>query len=452
MDNEKVIWDYLLKILNNEYGVAGLMGNLKSESGLNPQQVQGDFTDGDVTSKNYTKDVDSKKISKDDFIHHGPHGGGYGLAQWTSAGRKQGLYEYIVEQKKKSIGDLNSQLEYLYKELSTAYKTVFNGLKKATSVREASDLVLKKFERPKNQGEEVQVKRADTGMYYYNKYHKVAVNPTSSKNTPQRVIDIALAEVGYLEKIDGNIKYLFDKTANAGSNNYTKYGKEMHEIYPAVMDYPAYWCDCFVDWCFYKAYGVSTAKSMLCGNFDDYTVNSAQLYKNNNAYIKRGEGTPKPGDQIFFNNGTRICHTGIVIKVDGSKVYTVEGNTSGASELVDNGGGVAKKSYSLSYEKIDGYGRPKYDKSVDTIISSSTALSKTPKCTGIVRAPYQNVRKGAGTNFATLTSYPQLSYGTEVGICETVKGPDNVDWYYVRIDGPLGIKYGFMSSKYLEIK
>lgn len=180
----------------------------------------------------------------------------------------------------------------------------------------------------------------------------------------QAVINIALSEDGYLEKSSAAYKkdknIIYEKTKGAGSDNYTKYGKEMHDLYPAVMDFPAYWCDCFVDWCFYKAYGVSGAKALLGGNFDDYTVNSKALYVAKGAYIKRGEGTPKKGDQIFFNNGTRVCHTGIVYDVDKTYVYTVEGNTSVGSAVVANGGGVSKKKYALSYNKIDGYGRPPY--------------------------------------------------------------------------------------------
>ncbi len=175
-------------------------------------------------------------------------------------------------------------------------------------------------------------------------------------NTVDKVLAVAKAELGYLEKKNGN--NLYDKTANAGSNNYTKYGYEMHQIYPSVMDYPAAWCDAFVDWCFYKAYGVSNAKALLGGNFDDYTVNSAQLYKNKGAYFK---SNPKVGDQIFFRNSSRICHTGLVYKVDANYVYTYEGNTSNASGVIANGGGVAAKKYTLGYSGIDGYGRPKYD-------------------------------------------------------------------------------------------
>ena len=179
-------------------------------------------------------------------------------------------------------------------------------------------------------------------------------------NTVDKVLAIAKAEVGYLEKKNGDERYLYDKRANAGYNNYTKYGKEMHEIYPSVMDYPAAWCDCFVDWCFYKAYGVATAKSLLDGNFDDYTVASALMYKNHNAWYTNN---PKVGDQVFFKNSYGgICHTGLVIAVDNLYIHTIEGNTSAALGVVANGGGVAQKKYALNYNRIAGYGRPKYDK------------------------------------------------------------------------------------------
>lgn len=174
---------------------------------------------------------------------------------------------------------------------------------------------------------------------------------------PQRVIDVALAEEGYLEKKTN--AYLDDKTKNAGNANYTKYGRDMHALYPSVMDFPAAWCDAFVDWCFYKAYGVTNAKKLLCGNFDDYTVASAQLYKNKGAWYKR----PEVGDQAFFTNASGgICHTGLVVEVDHNKeiFWTMEGNTSSAAGVVANGGCVRKKSYDFTYGRIAGFGRPPY--------------------------------------------------------------------------------------------
>lgn len=176
----------------------------------------------------------------------------------------------------------------------------------------------------------------------------------------KKVIDLAKAEVGYLEKKNGDLAYLYDKKANAGSANYTKYGYEMHKLYPSVMDYPAAWCDCFVDWCFMTAYGVSNARKLLGGDFDDYTVASAELYKQKGAWYIR----PEIGDQIFFKNSTRICHTGLVVDIvpSSNTVVTVEGNTSNGSEVVPNGGGVCQKCYKMDNSRIAGYGRPAYGK------------------------------------------------------------------------------------------
>ena len=54
-------------------------------------------------------------------------------------------------------------------------------------------------------------------------------------DTVDKVLSVAEAEVGYLEKKSNAL--LDDKTANAGYSNYTKYGRDMHKLYPAVMDF-----------------------------------------------------------------------------------------------------------------------------------------------------------------------------------------------------------------------
>lgn len=269
-------------------------------------------------------------------------------------------------------------------------------------------------------------------------------------------IQFALQEEGYLEKKNGDTRYLYDKTANAGSANYTKYGKEMHDLYPAVMDYPAFWCDAFVDWIFQKYFGVSTAKSLLCGNFDDYTVNSAQMYKNKGQYYK---SNPRKGDQIFFKNSQRICHTGLVVKVDSAYVYTIEGNTSGASGVIANGGGVCQKKYKLGASNIDGYGRPNYQAFIgESLITPqpievpSGGPNKKEQWVGEVTASSLNIRKGAGTEFGLLSSYPSLKKGYEVSVCDYQKASDGSVWYYIKISGSKGDKYGFAHSSYIKAK
>lgn len=259
-------------------------------------------------------------------------------------------------------------------------------------------------------------------------------------NTVEKVISVAMDEVGYLEK--SKTAYMKDKTIldkkteGAGSDNYTKYGRDMHALYPAVMDFPAYWCDCFVDWCFQKAYGVSNAKALLGGNFDDYTVNSKALYVKKNAYHKE----PQVGDQIFFKNSQRVCHTGLVYKVDNKYVYTIEGNTSGGSTVVSNGGGVSKKKYALTNTKIDGYGRPKYD------IADDKAAVEPDTVRGVVTATALNVRTGPGTEFDNIKSYPVIHSGDEVLIKGSSKAKNGDTWYYICISG----KHGYASAKHIK--
>lgn len=162
-----------------------------------------------------------------------------------------------------------------------------------------------------------------------------------------KVIEIATKEIGYLEKKSNSM--LEDKTANAGQNNFTKYG-----LAQGCNGQP--WCDAFVDWCFIQAYGKEAARALLCG-FSNYTPTSAGYFIKNGLYAAT---RPEIGDVVFFRNSSRICHTGIVVGVDSRNIYTIEGNTNAGNTLVANGGGVARKSYILGYSRIAGYGRPNY--------------------------------------------------------------------------------------------
>ena len=179
-----------------------------------------------------------------------------------------------------------------------------------------------------------------------------------------KVIDIALNEVGYVEKASNS--NLDSKTGNAGSGNYTKYARDLDKInfYNGPKNGYA-WCDVFVDWCFYKAVGEKRALELLCQpkkSTGAGCVFSKGFYKAKGQYYS----SPKAGDQIFFTDGNDPYHTGLVYKVDNSRVYTVEGNTSDVNYVDGNGGKVCKKSYPLGASYIDGYGRPKYDNEISS--------------------------------------------------------------------------------------
>ena len=177
--DEKRMWDYLLDKLGNEYGVAGLMGNIYAESGLRSNNLQNAYeTKLGYTDATYTTAIDNGSYTN--FVHDSA---GYGLAQWTYYSRKQALLDY-ANASKKSIGDYEMQLGFLYKELSGSYTSVLSELKNAKTVLEASNAVLTKFERPADMGTAVQNKRASFGQKYYDKYAKKPVTPDPKPTTP----------------------------------------------------------------------------------------------------------------------------------------------------------------------------------------------------------------------------------------------------------------------------
>ena len=164
-DAGKRIWDFLMGKIGNAFGVAGLMGNLYAESGLKSNNLQNSFNKKlSIMDEEYTMLVDGGFYP--DFVKDKA---GYGLAQWTFWSRKQALLDF-ARAKAKSIGDLQMQLDFLWKELNDSYPAVLVVLKDATSVREASDAVLLWYEKPADQSEAVQVKRAGYGEVYYKKY------------------------------------------------------------------------------------------------------------------------------------------------------------------------------------------------------------------------------------------------------------------------------------------
>ena len=173
-DEAKTIWDTLYAEIKNAYGTAGLMGNLYAESALHANNLQNNGnTKLGMTDAQFTAAYDSGAYAMDTFIHDGY---GYGLAQWTYYSRKEALAKFAKE-KGASIGDLSMQLAFLLKEIK-GYTSVWKTLTTATTVRAASDAVLINFERPADQSEAVQKKRAAYGQSYYEKY---AATPSTTK-------------------------------------------------------------------------------------------------------------------------------------------------------------------------------------------------------------------------------------------------------------------------------
>lgn len=171
------------------------------------------------------------------------------------------------------------------------------------------------------------------------------------ENAVKNVIDTAKKWTGYLEKKSN--ANLDSFTANAGSGNYTCFARD-YKTHTSQNFQGQPWCAMFVSEVFVQAFGLDMACKLLGGALYHYCPTGVNQFK----AAGRWSSMPEPGAVIFFTNGSRAYHTGIVIEVTSTQVKTIEGNTSGASGVIENGGGVCQKSYSRSYEKIMGYGIP----------------------------------------------------------------------------------------------
>ena len=348
------IWNYSMGEIGNAYGVAALMGNLDAESGLNPRNLENlcerklkEAGKTYCTDAAYTAAVDSGAISRGEFLHPLPNKQyGYGLAQWTSEGRKAGLYDY-VKAKGVSIGDLEAQLEFLFMELGRSYKTVLNALKNATSIRATSDIVLKKFEAPSDQGEAVMKDRAGRGQNYFNMYaDTLGTSKQEGSNmgySRQQVVDLVNSWIGRKES-DGSYKAIIDiyNTQNSFPRG-------------TRMQYGWAWCACTWSALAVKlGYTAIMPVEISCY----YLIEQAKkmgVWVENDGYV------PKPGDAVLYdwqdsgvgdNVGTPD-HVGTVTEVYQSAGYfvVVEGN-------YDNQ--VKKRTVSINGKYIRGFISPKY--------------------------------------------------------------------------------------------
>ena len=246
------------------------------------------------------------------------------------------------------------------------------------------------------------------------------------------VITIATKEVGYKE----------------GANNWNKYAKELDSI--KYFNYPKQnvaWCSVFYNWCVYKASGnnkAATLKALYEPTKDNCSagcVESANYYKAKKQFFT----TPKIGDQVFFLVSGKIGHTGLVYKVDSSKVYTIEGNKSNM---------VKKCSYALTNKTIAGYGRPKYDtptetKPVETVNDKTEPI--TPVESGTMYTVKTNtgdtlrIRQNANTSSKQLGVIPnKKSFTSDTVVTgQNIGGCDK--WVKATYNGVTG----YVSGKYL---
>ena len=434
MSNDKTIYKMLTDAGLTPAGAAGLMGNLYAESGLIPDRVellclkrlreQGKI----YTDATYTAFVDDGTISRSEFLHPLPGKQyGYGLAQWTSPGRKGRLYDYIKE-RKVSIGDLAAQVSFLLAELKTDYQALYALLCSTGSVREASDAVLKKYEMPADTGTAIREQR-----YQYSlKYYPGETAPIKAV-TAQDALGVMRSWLG-LNEYDLSHKPIIDLY-----NSYRPLARGYK------VTYSDSWCDATVSAVFIKLGAVSLIGGTECG-----VMEHVRLFRA--AGIWLGRIRPQVGDIIVYDwQGDGYAdHIGMVEQVSGDSITTIEGNYSDSV-----------KRRSLRYDRSDimGYARPKYTTAPaptpapapkqDDVRTTVTADKFDAKLAGTYTATTGlNLRYGPGSKkYEIMCTMPK---GHKVQCYGYYSLNGTAKWLYVQTTLN-GVKYtGFCSKGYLK--
>lgn len=299
----------------------------------------------------YTRQVDNGIITKQQFMFDGV---GYGYAQWTFPDRKGLMYDFH-RARGKSIGDSETQIAFLLWEMQHSFPIQWRLVTNSHDLADISWQLLDKWENPDDK-ETQKPRRLKSAEEFYERFKNLDIERTSSM-TKQEAIDLVLnlarSEVGYREKASNS--QLDDKTANAGTGNWTKYARDLDKLrnFYNTAKNGYMWCDVFYDWLFVKCFGAELGHQMLCQPLNSAGAGcmfSVQYYKQHGRWIT---GNPEPGDQIFFSYAPgEYSHTGLVESVSGGVVTTIEGNTSES---------VGRRSYAVGSSTIAGYGRPRWE-------------------------------------------------------------------------------------------
>ncbi len=182
MSVEEQVWTYFKNKGFSPQGIAGMMGNIYIESHFKTNNLQDDYEISlGLSDIEYTRRVDNGTYTN--FINDSA---GYGLVQWTWHTLKADLYN-LCKSRGKSIADLGCQLDQLYAHLQS--EGLYTKIKNATSVADATEFFMIKFEKPDDQSREAINERVSYAEKYFQQFNNKggSSNMKYSKNNPPLV-------------------------------------------------------------------------------------------------------------------------------------------------------------------------------------------------------------------------------------------------------------------------
>lgn len=170
--------------------ISAILSNWYTESGIDPYNAQNSKMKAiGWTDEQYVTAVNSgayhHPITGKDF---GSDGIGFGLAQWTSAGRKAKLLMYCAE-RGKSIADIQMQLEFAYNEInSTGYANVRKAFNEGTDLDKCARIFMTEYERPASYKDVAsQDKRVNNAFEFYNVFFKTNDERVEENDTTKMI-------------------------------------------------------------------------------------------------------------------------------------------------------------------------------------------------------------------------------------------------------------------------
>ena len=188
-DNSKTALNYLIQKGYSKTSAAAIVGNLIAESGVVPNKKEG----GELINDSSWRLTEWEKFGKR----------GFGIAQWTSAGRQTSLQNF-ADTNAMSVISMEAQLGYLFDELQREVRGAGSSIANmnAVSLEEATFFMYRKFETPRSSFCTTNDKAGCYNNYAPNSYSELSATETKSAyeafQNRLKYAKSALAEVGDL--------------------------------------------------------------------------------------------------------------------------------------------------------------------------------------------------------------------------------------------------------------